>query len=75
MKSVRGLKKIPYRYPDIPSDLAGWIDAVKYLPRDFDLCVLKTLSCNLLGWYTGNSWDGLNIKESDTVLSWKRIKD
>lgn len=59
---------------DVPS-ADGWANAKKYHPHKFDLCLLKTPTGTLKGWHTGTEWDGLRIKESDTVLSWKRIKD
>ena len=69
-----GPKKIPYKYSDVESH-DGWIDSQKYLPKEYDLCLLKTPDKTLRGWYTGTMWDGLTIKESDTVLFWKRVKE
>ncbi len=70
-----GSKKMPYKYSDTESDKEGWIDCQKYLPKEYDLCLLQTLDKTLRGWHTGTTWDGLRLKESDTVLFWKRVKD
>ncbi len=70
-----GSKKIPYGYKDVESDMEGWIDSKKYLPKEYDLCLLNCGNKLKPGWHTGTIWDGSQIKETDTVLSWKRIKD
>ncbi len=63
---------INYNYRDVQYDKHGWADVNKFLPADFDLVFLniegkKTIS----GWFTGNNWDGLLLKEEDKVISWK----
>lgn len=68
-------KKCPYKYADTETDKEGWIDCQKYLPKEYDLCLLQLEDKTKTGWHTGTTWDGLKLKESDTVLSWKRIKD
>ena len=64
--------KIKYTYKDVKYDIDGWVDAKKYLPADYDLCLMKTKSRTLYGWYSGLSWDGMKIKDSDQILFWKR---
>lgn len=67
--------RIKYNYKDVQSEFDGWIDVKKYLPADYDLCLLKTASRILHGWYALGSWDGLKLKDSDVILYWKRKKD
>ncbi len=66
-------KKRPFSYIDIPYENGKkkWADASKYLPQEFDLCHCKTKDRTLPGWYTGISWDGLNLKPQTEVLFWK----
>lgn len=54
-------------------DKDGWVDAKLYLPEPFDLCWLKIAPEKLdFGWHTGTSWDGLRVKNTDNIISWKR---
>lgn len=58
-------------YGDVEYDSHKWADSSKFLPRDYDLCYCKMEKQTLAGWYTGVSWDGLNVKPDDEVFSWK----
>lgn len=50
-----------------------WIDPKQKLPHVFDLCWLKIAPDKVIfGWHTGTCWDGLNVKKSDVIMSWKR---
>lgn len=69
------IDKVKYNYRDVKYDIDGWADAKKFLPANFDLCLLKTKSKTIHGWYSGLSWDGMNIQESDEILYWKHQKD
>ncbi len=62
-----------FAYIDIKYEPEKWADSSKYLPAEFDLCYCKIKNRNLSlpGWYTGISWDGLNIKPEYEVLFWK----
>lgn len=54
----------------------GWADVAKYLPGEFDLLHLKLLDGKIKsGWWTGNEWDGLNVKPVDKVIKWKINSD
>lgn len=68
------LRKLAYR--DISFDNDGWVDAKEYVPTDYDIVFLniknKKISC---GWSIGLKWYGLNLKEDDEVLYWKRKSD
>jgi len=64
-------KKVLHSYKDVKVDLDGWSDAKKYLPLDFDMCLLKFEDKTLPGWYCGNSWDGKKVHQNDKVLYWK----
>lgn len=60
-----------FAYGDVEFDSNKWADSSKFLPKDFDLCYCKMKEKTLPGWFTGTSWDGLNIKPESKVLSWK----
>lgn len=66
-----------YGYNDVHFDKDGWADATKFLPADFDLCHLKTTRTKepVSGWHTGAVWDGRRLKETDTILYWKKNGD
>lgn len=60
-------------YKTILYDSDGWVDAKKYMPADYELCLLKIKDKKTQpGWASGLKWDGLRIKEEDEVLYWKR---
>ena len=63
-------------YINVPKDKNGWVDASKYRPMEFDLCMLKIKNkrCKL-GWFSGSIWDGLNLEPSDEIIAWKRQKE
>ena len=68
----------PYIYSEIPTDYTGWVDALLYLPLNFDLVYLKTFDRGtIVGWYSGTSWDGLHFDMDDEikVMYWKRKLD
>lgn len=68
-----GKRKRPFSYHDVEFDENKWADASKYLPIDFDLCHcrVKDHDKTRSGWYTGHQWDGIKIRDTDTVLFWK----
>lgn len=66
---------IDYEYKDIDYDEDGWADAKKFMPADFDLCLLKIKDKkSRVGWASGNYWDGLHVNSEDEVLYWKKQK-
>lgn len=62
-------------YKDVEYDIDGWVDALKYTPSKFDLVILKTDKNTITGWWTGDSWYSIRLKEDVKVLYWKRKKD
>ena len=59
-------------YKGVPKDKDGFADAEKFLPMDFDLCILRTLGRTVTGWWTGQNWEGLKITKKTHVVSWKK---
>ena len=59
----------------------GFIDAKRYLPFPGDLVFViierkgEKLDRIYPGWWTGQSWDGAKIKDSDIILYWKRKEE
>lgn len=61
-------------YTDVEYDADGWVDAKRFMPADFDLCLLKIEDkSSIPGWASGFNWDGLRVKKKDKVLYWKKI--
>ncbi len=72
----KGKKKF-FKYSNVKFDGKGWADPQKYLPLEFDLCLLKLeqREKHYSGYWTGQCWDGANIKKDHTIQKWKRISD
>ena len=67
-----GEEKKKYRYPDLPMQGQTWLSVMEYLPKDYDLCHLKTASGKLKsGWFYRDKWDGYKIKPDDIIVQWK----
>jgi len=65
-----------YKYSDCISGADGWYDASKYLPREGDLCFVKTEDGKILkAWVFGVTWDGLNVIESTKIIAWKKTAE
>ena len=62
-------KKLSYKA--LKYSPAGWINASRFLPLEFDLCTLKTQKRKSPGWHTGGVWFGLKLKKNDKVIAWK----
>lgn len=60
------------KYTDLPNGLFGWHDAKKYFPLECDLVEVKTDNKTVTGWWTGNYWMGLRLKQKDKVKQWKK---
>ena len=73
--------KTPFFYKNVEFDDRGWADANKFRPSKYDLVLLKILreqldfSHPLVGWWTGNTWDGFKIRPNDEVIAWKKTGD
>lgn len=69
--------KYEWRYADCKADHKGWIDVASFRPFPFDMTIskVKRMGDSLLReipiWWTGESWSGRKLKESDEVISWK----
>lgn len=62
-------------YTHVHFDLDGWADSNKFMPADFDLCLVKIKNKKTKsGWAVGMQWDGLKIENNDQVLYWKLNK-
>ena len=68
-----GLER-PVRYSDIPMDKEHWITDLTYRPIPFDLLYLKIKDLLKVkaGWWNGEAWQGLRLKQEDEVIAWKR---
>ena len=76
IKGRKGRNVIHWQYGDVDYDLDGWASVNDFLPEEFDLCFLKTdKGKELKGWYTGQKWDGLNVRDEHTIILWKRKID
>lgn len=63
-----------WAYKDAEYDPEGWCDIRKYLPEEYDLCLLKTEVKTRKGWWTGTGWDGAFIG-GETILYWKKFPE
>jgi hypothetical protein len=62
-----------FNYSKVISDPDGWVDANKFLPADYDLCLLRIDGKkSIYGWAAGIGWDGLKLGKDDKVIFWKR---
>lgn len=63
-------------YKNAPCDKYGWVDPKVCLPGEYDLVCLriKDSPC-VTAWISGNTWDGLKLKESYDITGWKRRQD
>lgn len=53
--------------------LRQWTDASISKPAIYSLNNLLLQSGKIIrGWWTGNAWDGLNLKRGDVVKSYKK---
>lgn len=71
-KEVGIYKKNNYKNQNIHKN--SWIDPKKHVPLPFDLVIVKTNqhSKDQYAWWTGQSWEGINIEENTKILAWKR---
>ena len=61
-----------YKYIDVEYDSDNWVDAKRFLPVMYDLCLLRTELKTYHGWHNGLDWDGANIRPGMKILYWKR---
>jgi len=55
-------------------DRESWNDISKCKPPEYEMCEFVTQENKVRkGWRSGKNYDGLNIKETDQVLKWRRI--
>jgi len=60
-----------FRLSDLPQDKEGWIDGRLYRPFAYDLVLIQTQSRVKPGWWNGQAWEGLRIKDDDEIICWK----
>lgn len=54
----------------------GWVDAFRVKPYAYDIVYLLTGKFEEKnGWWTGLKWDGLRLKENETIIRWKRLRE
>jgi hypothetical protein len=70
-----GNNKKYYYYSHVVLDSGGWADPKCFLPKEYDICVLKTEKGIKVGWWCGSSWDGRLVKEGEVVLGWRRKEE
>lgn len=75
VKKHKTVDMIELKYTQLPGGLAGWQDPNKFRPLPFDLVELETHSKKISGWWTGNNWMGLRLREEDNVISWKKTNE
>lgn len=67
----------PCKYSDVPTDKEKWVHDLNYMPIPYDLMFLKLKNHTKIksGWWDGNGWKGLRLKDEDEVVAWKRNLD
>jgi hypothetical protein len=63
------------KYTSLPGGTFAWQDPQSYKPLPFDLVQIDTGEKEVRGWWTGNRWMGLRLREKDKVVSWKRCSE
>lgn len=63
------------KYTGLPGGMSSWQNPNNYKPQPFDLVKIKTGKKEITGWWTGNTWMGLRLREKDVVVSWKRCSE
>lgn len=67
------IKSTYYTYMDVEMDEEGWADVKKYIPFDYDLCLLKLNTGKMgCGWWSGSAWDGYAIQDTDEIAFWQK---
>ena len=65
-----------FYYTDIPFEAKEWNSVEEYLPEDYDLILLKTVTGKIFkGWLSFRTWDGMRKEENDVVKFWKLGND
>ncbi len=63
-------------YKDIVKDPSawerGWIKSSMYLPAALDLCLLKTTTKEIVGWWDGSKWAGYRVRKGMKYDLWKK---
>lgn len=50
-----------------------WVSTDDFKPVEYELCKLLTKKSQIhIGWWTGHSWDGLNLNECKDILMWQK---
>jgi hypothetical protein len=64
-----------FHWKDLMPDIYGWLAADYVRPLIYELVHMRTQDKVLPGWWNGQFWEGLRLKESDKVILWKRKED
>lgn len=65
-----------FTYYDVEYDDEGWVDPTLYSPLPCDMVTIKVRSKKsgkvkqVNGWWTGDAWDGLNLRPTDEIIGW-----
>lgn len=69
---INHLKENSVTYEDLDA-FRKWIDVKEYLPRPFDLVLIKdSQNKELSAWFDGSRWDGYRITRKNEIKYWKR---
>jgi hypothetical protein len=56
------------------SEMFVWNDIDKCKPPEYEMCELVTLENKVRkGWRSGTHYDGINVKDTDEIIKWRRI--
>lgn len=59
-------------YSDVKFDQYGWTSVNDYMPMAFDLVYMRLNNGKMItGWQHDGIWEGLGLKEEDSVTKWK----
>lgn len=57
---------------DVKTNEEGWTDAKLFRPYPYDLVAMQTQRKIIPGWWTGQKWEGLRLRDGDKILFWKQ---
>ncbi len=64
-----------FRYLVTQFDKEEWADATTAYPIPYDLVTVETNTRKkIAAWWNQTNWEGIRLKNEDTVLRWKRRK-
>lgn len=72
---VKTVNMSKIKYTGLPGGMNSWQNPNSYKPQPFDLVNINTGEKEVRGWWTGNRWMGLRLREKDKVVSWKKCSE